>query len=100
MSTIDNIAFSHCRSAHASLPKYAGVPMRSPATSIVLAQAVKRSKRRSPSFQAAVKARLCELIVMLQSESPSQGAECQQLIAMGNAGSSGLSLTSLRRAGG
>jgi hypothetical protein len=51
--------------------------MRSPATSIVLADAVKRSKRKSPSFQATVKAWLRELIVMLQAESPSQAAECQ-----------------------
>ena len=77
MSTIDNIVSLRYGSARALPPEYAGVPMRSPATSIVLAEAVKRNKRKSPSFLATLKAWLRDLIVLHQSEAPPQAAECR-----------------------
>ena len=61
MSTIDNIVFSRCGSASALLAEFADVPMRSPATSIVLAEAVKRSKRKFPGFLAMMKVWLREV---------------------------------------
>jgi len=73
MNTIDKIVASRYGSARAFPPEYAGVPMRSPATSIVLAESVKRNKRNSPSFLATVKAWLRDLIVLLQPEA----AECR-----------------------
>jgi hypothetical protein len=77
MNTIDKIVASRYGSASAFPPEYTGVPMRSPATSIVLAEAVKRSKGKSPGFLATVKAWLRELIMMLQPEAAPQPAECR-----------------------
>jgi hypothetical protein len=73
MNTIDKIVASRYGSARAFPPGYAAVPMRSPATSIVLAEAVKRSKGKSPGSLATVKTWLRELIIMLQPEA----AECR-----------------------
>lgn len=77
MNTIDKIAASRYDSVRTLLPECAGVPMRSPATSIVLAEAVKRSKGNTPSFLAKAKAWIRELLMMLQPESPTQAAECR-----------------------
>ena len=77
MNTIDKIVASRYDSVRTLSPECAGVPMRSPATSIVLAEAVKRSKGNTPGFLATVKAWIRELIMMLQPEVSTQTAECR-----------------------
>jgi len=77
MNPIDKIVASRYDSVRTLSPECAGVPMRSPATSIVLAEAVKRSKGNSPGFLATVKAWIRELIMMLQPEVSTQTAECR-----------------------
>jgi hypothetical protein len=54
MSTMFNTFFLSYSTAPALRPAYADVPMRSPATSLVLAEAVRRGKTRSRSVQATV----------------------------------------------
>jgi hypothetical protein len=77
MNTIDKIVASRYDSVRTLLPECAGVPMRSPATSIVLAEAVKRRKGNTPSFLVTVKVWIRELIMMLQPEASTQAAECR-----------------------
>ena len=77
MNPIDKIVASRYDSVRTLSPERAGVPMRSPATSIVLAEAVKRSNGNSPGVLATVKAWIRELIMMLQPEVSTQTAECR-----------------------